>query len=152
MPKKVKLKEVTADNWERVVDLEVADEQDGFVASNAYSLAESKFDPFVKPRAIYAGKRVVGFLMYESLESDGKPHEYSIFRFMIDRRQQGKGYGRKAIEKAIEEIKKDAKAKRISIGYVPGNPVYKRLYRSLGFEEVGVDEDGEMVAELTISR
>ena len=83
MAKKVRLRDVTADNWEEVVDLEVSDEQEDFVADNAYSLAESKFDPYVKPRAIYAGKRVVGFLMYESLESDGRPHDYSIYRLMI---------------------------------------------------------------------
>src|SRR5262245_45069621 len=90
MPKKVRLRDVTADNWEEVVDLKVSKEQKGFVASNAYSLAESKFDPYVRPRAIYAGERVVGFLMYETLESEDRPHEYSIYRLMIDKRQQGK--------------------------------------------------------------
>jgi diamine N-acetyltransferase len=107
MAKKVRLRDVTADNWEEVVDLEVSDEQEDFVADNAYSLAESKFDPYVKPRAIYAGKHVVGFLMYESLESDGKPHDYSIYRLMVDKRHQGRGYGRAALELAIDEIKQD---------------------------------------------
>jgi diamine N-acetyltransferase len=148
MPKKVKLKDVTADNWEQVVDLEVSDDQEDFVADNAYSLAESKFDPHVRPRAIYASKRVVGFLMYETLAGDGKPHDYSIYRLMIDKRHQGKGYGRQALERAIEEIQEDKKLRRITICYVPGNPVSKAFYGSLGFREVGLDEDGEMVAEL----
>ena len=108
MPKKVRLRDVTADNWEEVVDLKVSKDQKGFVASNAYSIAESKFDPYVKPRAIYAGKRAVGFLMYETLHYEGKPHDYSIYRLMIDKRQQGKGYGRRALEQAIDEIKQDA--------------------------------------------
>src|SRR5829696_5393351 len=60
----VKLKDVTADNWEAVVDLELSAEQEDLVASNVYSLAESKFDPDARPRAVYAGRRVVGFLMY----------------------------------------------------------------------------------------
>ena len=152
MAKKVRLRDVTADNWEEVVDLEVSDEQEDFVADNAYSLAESKFDPYVKPRAIYAGKRVVGFLMYESLESDGRPHDYSIYRLMIDKRQQGKGYGRAALELAIDEIRQDRHVNRITISYVPGNPVSKRFYGSLGFQEVGLDEDGEMIAELAMSK
>jgi diamine N-acetyltransferase len=148
MPKKVKLRDVTAENWEAVAELEVADEQRDLVASNAYSIAESKFDPYVVPKAIYAGKRPVGFIMWESLQGDGKPHEYSIFRFMIDRRQQGKGYGRAALIKAIEEIRKDTSVRRITISYVPGNTVSKRFYESLGFAEIGVDEDGEMIAQL----
>lgn len=152
MAKKVRLRDVTADNWEEVVDLEVSDEQEDFVADNAYSLAESKFDPYVKPRAIYAGKRVVGFLMYELLESDGRPHDYSIYRLMIDKRQQGKGYGRAALELAIDEIRQDRHVNRITISYVPGNPVSKRFYGSLGFQEVGLDEDGEMIAELAMSK
>jgi len=152
MPKKVKLKDVTAENWEAVAELEVADEQQEFVASNAYSLAESKFDPFVVPKAIYAGKRLVGFIMWESLQGEGKPHEYSIYRFMIDKKQQGKGYGRTALEKAIEEIRKDSRVKRIVIYYVPGNPLSKGFYGSLGFEEVGIDEDGEMIAQLKRAR
>ena len=152
MPEKVSLRDVTADNWQKVVDLEVLDEQEDYVADNAYSLAESKFDPFVRPRAIYAGKRVVGFLIYEHLKSIGKPQEYSIYRFMIDKSEQGKGYGRMAIAQAIEEIKQDPRAKKVSVCYVPTNPVTKRLYAGLGFREVGLDEDGEMIAELKISR
>jgi diamine N-acetyltransferase len=152
MPKKVRLRDVTADNWEEVVDLKVSKDQKGFVASNAYSIAESKFDPHVKPRAIYAGKRAVGFLMYETLHYEGKPHDYSIYRLMIDKRQQGKGYGRRALEQAIDEIKQDAHARRITICYVPGNRVSQQFYGSLGFKEVGLDEDGEMIAEIVLSR
>ena len=57
-----------------------------------------------------------------------------------------------ALEQAIEEIKQDRHVNRITICYVPENPVTKRLYGSLGFEEVGLDEDGEMIAELAISK
>ncbi len=152
MPNRIKLRDVTAENWEAVAELEVADEQKNLVADNAYSIAESKFDPFVVPKAICAGKRPVGFIMWESLKGDGKPHDYSIFRFMIDRSQQGKGYGRAALIKAIEEIRKDAHVNRITISYVPGNTVSQRFYASLGFEEVGVDEDGEMIAQLAGSK
>jgi diamine N-acetyltransferase len=90
--------------------------------------------------------------VYESLESDGRPHDYSIYRLMVDKRQQGKGYGRAALELAIDEIRQDRHVNRITISYVPGNPVSKRFYGSLGFQEVGLDEDGEMIAELAISK
>jgi diamine N-acetyltransferase len=150
MRKDVKLKDVTADNWEAVVDLELDAQQEELVADNAYSLAESKFNPLARPRAVYAGKRVIGFLMYERLEAEGKPHEVSIYRFMIDRKHQGKGYGRAALARAIDEIKQDARVRKISICYMPDNAVAKQFYASFGFVEVGRDEDGEMIAEMAV--
>ena len=99
MSDKVKLKKVTADNWEAVVELELHGSQEDMVASNLYSVAEAQFDPDARPRAVYAGKRVVGFLMYDMQKTKGKAKEASIYRFMIDRKHQGKDYGRTALSK-----------------------------------------------------
>ncbi len=41
----VKLKKVTADNWEAVVELELGAGQEDLVTSNLYSVAEAQFDP-----------------------------------------------------------------------------------------------------------
>jgi hypothetical protein len=41
----VKLKKVTADNWEGVVELELGAGQEDLVTSNLYSFAEAQFDP-----------------------------------------------------------------------------------------------------------
>ena len=150
MSDKVKLKKVTADNWEEVVDLELRDSQEDLVASNLYSVAEAQFDPDARPRAVYAGKRVIGFLMYDVQKTKGKAKEASIYRFMIDRKYQGKGYGRKALSKALEEIQAIPGVNRISICYMPENPVAKPFYASFGFVEVGRDSDGEMIAVLKL--
>lgn len=147
MAKPIRLKSVTGRNWEAVVDLELAPRQRKLVASNAYSLAESKFDPGARPRAIYAGKRVVGFLMYDI--SRGRKKAF-IYRFMIDRRHQGKGYGRAALAAAIKEIAKVAGVKKVAIAYMAGNRVARKFYTSLGFCEVGRDDDGEVIAELKL--
>ena len=40
--------------------------------------------------------------------------------------------------------------KKISICYVPENPVAKQFYGSFGFVEVGRDEDHEVIAELAL--
>lgn len=148
--KRVVLRDVTADNWEDVVDLELEPEQREFVADNAYSLAESKFNPYCVPKAIYAGKTLVGFAMYESNGDDDQPHSYAINRLMVDRRYQGKGYGRKAMGLILEELGKDARLKRISVCYVAENEVSRRFYAGFGFREAGLDEDGEMQAVLRI--
>ena len=145
----VELRDVTARNWRAVVNLELTPEQEDLVASNLYSVAQSKFDPLARPRAVYAGGNVVGFLMYD-VWTEGKTQEASIYRFMIDRRHQGKGYGRAALAKALEEIKAVPGMKKIAIGYMPENPITKSFYASFGFKEAGLDEDGEMIAELTL--
>lgn len=146
----VSLKDVTADNWEAVADLELDEAQAELVASNVYSLAESKFTPAARPRAVYAGKRLVGFLMYEPLDEEDRPDEALIYRFMIDRRHQGKGYGRAALKEALDEIRKMPRVKKVAISYMPENVAAKRFYASLGFVEVGRDEDGEIIAQLAI--
>nr|MBX2804588.1 GNAT family N-acetyltransferase [Hyphomicrobiales bacterium] len=145
-------KDVTADNWEAVVDLELREEQQNLVASNAVSIAESKFNPYAVPKAIYAGKKLVGFVMYESCDEDDKPHDYTIYRFMIDKKHQGKGYGRAGLECALDLIRKDRELERIEICYVPENAASRNLYASLGFVETGLDEDGEMIAEIVVKQ
>ena len=150
MSDKVKLKKVTADNWEAVVELELGAGQEDLVASNLYSVAEAQFDPDARARAVYAGKRVVGFLMYDVQKTKGKSQEASIYRFMIDRKHQGKGYGRAALSKALEEIRAIPGVNRISIRYMPENPVAKPFYASFGFVEVGRDRDGEVIAVLKL--
>lgn len=150
MAKKVSLKDVTTDNWEAVVELELDADQEDLVASNLYSVAESHFDPDARPRAVYAGKRVVGFLMYDVQRTKEKSREASIYRFMIDRRQQGKGYGRAALGQALEEIRAIPRVRRVSIRYMPENPVAGPFYASFGFKEVGRDRDGEVIAMLKL--
>ena len=140
----VKLKDVTDDNWRAVVGLKLAAEQEDLVASNLYSIAESKFDPDARPRAVYAGKRVVGFLMYDVQRTKDKSRKASIYRFMIDRKHQGKGYGRAALAGRWTRSGRSRGMKKVSIRYMPENPVAKPFYASFGFVEVGKDEDGEI--------
>jgi diamine N-acetyltransferase len=150
MSDEVKLKNVTARNWRAVARLRLAPGQDDLVASNLYSIAQSKFDSNARPRAVYAGDQIVGFLMYDVWEAKNKTHEASIYRFMIDRKQQGRGYGRAALAQALDEIKAMPTVRKVSVGYMPENPVAKPFYASFGFVEVELDEDGEMIAELVL--
>lgn len=149
-PKKVRLAEVTADNWREVVRLELDDGQRDLVASNLYSLAEAKFTPLACPRAIYVGTELVGFLMYD-LPDDDEPDSAAIYRFMIDRRHQRRGYGKAALEAALDEIRAHAGVTTVSICYAAKNPA-KALYDSLGFIEVERDAHDEIIAELPIRK
>ena len=146
----VKLKKVTAENWRAVAGLELEPAQADLVASNVYSLAEAQFDSDARPRAVYAGKRIVGFLMYDVYQRKDKSRAASIYRFMIDRKYQGKGYGRAALSRALDEIRAIPRVRKVSIRYMPDNPVARPFYASFGFVEVGKDGDGEIIAELAL--
>jgi diamine N-acetyltransferase len=150
MRERVELRDVTAENRQAVADLELGPDQKDLVASNAESLAEAQHDRDARPRAIYAGERLVGFLMYDAGRGGDEPREALIYRFMIDREYQGVGYGRAALVKALDEIRAIPSVSKIFISYMPDNPVAKLFYASFGFKEVGTDEDGEMIAELTL--
>ncbi len=78
----------------------------------------------------------------------GNEGQYWIWRLMIDKDQQGKGYGRAAMQEAIRLLKTRPDCKEIWLDFTPGNVVAARLYLSLGFEQMGVDEKGEIVMRL----
>jgi diamine N-acetyltransferase len=149
MPDPVTLRDVTAENWRAVTRLELADDQKKLVASNVYSLAQSKFEPDAHPRAVYVGETLVGFIMYDVTAEDA---EAFIYRFMIDREHQRKGYGRAALARAIEEIRQMPGITSIGISYMKDNLVAKDFYASFGFVESPDDGNkwGEMHAELKL--
>jgi len=64
-------------------------------------------------------------------------NSYFIWRFMIDKRYQGNGYGREAMKLALDFICTfpAGEATYCWLSYEPTNEVAKKLYLSFGFEE-----------------
>ncbi|WP_425448924.1 GNAT family N-acetyltransferase [Dethiothermospora halolimnae] len=139
------LKEVNSDNFDECIELEVSEKQKGFVASNLYSIAQSKVLPGCKPLCIYDGEKMVGFAMYEI---DTEDDDISICRLMIDKKYQNKGYGRAAMIKLLKLIKENYKYKEVYISTEPENHIAQGLYESLGFKKNGQVLEGEVVSVL----
>ena len=68
--------------------------------------------------------------------------QYTLWKFLIDKEQQGKGYGKEALKQGITYLKECFDAKEIYTGVSLGNEAAKGLYKSLGFVETGLIEDG----------
>jgi len=143
------LKEINRDNWKQAIRIDVAPEQKRFVASNLYSIAEAIFNPTFVPLAVYAeavstskAETMVGFLMYGTNPDND---ELWILRLMVGQQYQGRGYGRAAMKEIIRRLKAKPDCQEIFTSYEPDNDVAARLYRSLGFEDTGRIEDGELV-------
>ncbi|MDH7793607.1 GNAT family N-acetyltransferase [Ochrobactrum sp. AN78] len=142
-PIHVELVAVTEAIRSRVVALQLAAGQHDLVASNQDSLLEADEDPDARPRAILVDGNLVGFLMYDA---SSEPATAQLYRLMIDRRYQGRGYGFAAIEAFLTEIKSIAAVNQVSICYEPENLAARQLYAKAGFVEQGIDADGEMIA------
>lgn len=127
----IELKEVTRDNFWDVISLEVAPEQNEFVASNAVSIAQAKVQPECLPYAVYSDEELVGFVMYCV---DVDDNEYWLYRLMIDRKHQGKGYGKEALKIVLNNMKKDKSRNKIYLGVHLESKAAVGLYESLGFK------------------
>jgi GNAT superfamily N-acetyltransferase len=137
----VALRPVDEANVRAVCALEVAPHQRGFVARNAVSLAQAYTTSKAWPRAIYAGDIPVGFVM---LYDDSETPEYVVWRFMIDGRHQGRGYGRAAMVLVEDYVRSRPGGTELTLTYVPAPGGPADFYRSCGYEDTGKDHDGEL--------
>lgn len=145
---RIMFKEVTWDILKEVCMLSVKVDQVSFIESNAYSIAESKFNDEWNTVGIYIDDKLVGFAMYGYISSEKRVW---LDRFMIDGRFQGKGYGRKAIKELINKIFNEFKCEEIYLSIFDDNLSALKLYLSLGFKANGeFDYGGENIMVLTM--
>ena len=145
----VTLREVTRETVVTICRLKVSPEQEHFVAPNAISIAQAYFhQDRAWFRAIYADETPVGFLM---LDDNVAEHDYILWRFMIDARYQGFGFGRRAIELLIEHVKGRPGAKELLTSCVPGEGSPCPFYARMGFTYTGEEDDGELVMRIDLA-
>lgn len=143
----VELREVTKETVRAVSILQVAPDQRGFVAPNAVSFAEAMFEPKAWFRAVVADDAPVGFVM---LSVDVDTPEYYLWRFMIDARYQGRGYGRAALDAVVSHVRTLPGATELLVSWVPGPDGPEAFYLGLGFEPTGEVDEGEVVGRLRL--
>lgn len=148
----VTLREITPDNYDECLTLKVRDDQKDCVASNVKSLAEAwVFYAVARPFAIYNNDTMVGFLMVDIDPNLIGSHDLCfLWRFMIDAKYQGNGYGKAAMELVIDYVKTNFYPKTFETSVTPGNDAAEKLYRSFGFEPNGKYEGDEKVLVLKI--
>ena len=149
MKAEVVLREITEKTVVQICDLSdtLSEQQQKMVAPNARSIAQAYFSDKAWFRAIYADETPVGFIM---LHDDPEEGEYFLWRLMIARPHQGKGYGRKALELLMEYVKARPEADELLTSYVPIEGGPEGFYRKLGFEPTGEVEGDEVVMRLRL--
>ena len=159
----IHLEKIDSTNVWEIVDLKVFKSQKSFVAANEISIIEAYIaitgNGYAFPFGIYDSEKPVGFLMigydvddYWTDAPEIAKGNYNLWRLMIDKRYQKRGYGREAIKLALDFIRTwpCGKAEYCSLSYEPENEVARELYRSLGFIENGEMDGDEIVAGLKL--
>lgn len=147
----ITLEPLSEANRSAVLAMRLEAGQHRFVASNEQTLAELEAEASSIGLVIASGGVPVGLLAYEVFETGDGNRGLSIFRLMIDRCHQRRGYARQALTLFLRELSSGPdRIGKVRICYLPDNEVSRALYASLGFSETGLDEDGEMTAELAV--
>ena len=164
----LRLVKVDTENFDDLIDLTVNKEQEEFVADNCYSIEEAYATNaegrVALPFGIYDGDVPVGFLMigydcrtgWTNEVPDFAKNGYEIWRFMIDKKHQGKGYGREAMQFALDYVRTFpcGESEWCWLSYEPQNEAARNLYLSFGFEERPeyYEEGDEMPAALRLQK
>ncbi|MFI6936606.1 GNAT family N-acetyltransferase [Streptomyces sp. NPDC050287] len=148
------LEEVTSRNVEAAIAIRVRPEQERAVAPVVKSLAEAYVHPGVAwPRLIVDGDRPVGFLMAFfgiDWKEDGTLFRSGLWRLNIAAGQQGRGYGRFAVESVAAELRRRGD-KEMYVTWHPGPDGPENFYLRLGFRPNGETSGGQTVGVLELS-
>lgn len=159
----IRIEKVNGKNVWDLLKLKVSDEQRSFVASNDTSIMEAYTaitgNGYAFPFGIYEEDTPVGFLMigfdvddyWEDAPAIAKGN-YNLWRLMIDKTYQGRGYGKEAVKLALDFIKTFpcGAAEYCWLSYEPENESAQNLYSSFGFVETGDMDGEELIAVLKL--
>ena len=154
-PQEVRLVELTHENARAYGRLRTHRTQERFVATMEQSYTDALFP---EPegghpvravlRGIEADGEPAGFLMWADAVNEGTPDPY-LWRFLVDRRHQGRGIGRRALDLWTADLRA-AGHRAVVTSWVQGRGGPEPFYRAAGFVPTGELDDGEAVARLSL--
>ena len=115
----ITLREITEENADSVLALRTTPDQERFVSSENYSLADAAANP------------------------QGNP--WFLWKLLIDHRHQRKGYGQEVVRQIVELVRGQG-ATELLTSHVPGDGGPAGFYARLGFVPTGeLDPEGEVI-------
>ncbi len=81
--------------------------------------------------------KIIGFAMLRQFDRNS----FFLWNYAVDFSVQGQGFGKRALKDLIEFMREHYEMNVMTTTYIYGNKVAERLYRSIGFEEIGVVEE-----------
>ena len=150
----INLKEITSKNLKSIIDLNVKEDQKDYVALNSVSIAQGHYSKSAWFKGIFYDDRPVGFVMLDLIEEENKCF---LWRFMIDREYQGKGFGKIALTQVIDFVRSLNLYTYIATSYVPAENGAGGFYKNFGFieseeitKEFGIEDSDEIGMKFTL--
>ena len=146
----VYLKQIDEDNFIDAFNLKLASGQEAYVSHPIRSLAQAYvYRNQCTPFGIYHEDKMVGYVM---VIYDYDIPEYDIWHMMIDASEQGHGYGREALQRVLEYIKRKpfGDSNRVALTCNKDNTNALALYQNMGFELTGNDDEEEVELALML--
>jgi len=151
----IELREVTDANRDAVMALHAGPAEGRFVSSVADSIEEAAETPEGSPwyRAVYLEGEPVGFVML-SWDVTPQPPDiigpWFLWKLIVDERYQGRGLGRKIVERVVELIRAQG-ATELFTSHVVAEGGPDGFYERLGFVPTGTfDPQGERILRLVL--
>ena len=142
------LKDITKENLKSIIDLDVSKSQRNQVAPNSVSIAQGHYSNSAWFKGIFNDKIPIGFVMLDLLVEEKKCF---LWRFMIDKKHQSKGYGKIALTQVIKYVKSLKVFDEIKTSYVPAENGAEGFYKNFGFidsdeiiKEFGLEDSDEI--------
>lgn len=143
----IELRTINEDNYQQCCRLKASVDNENFVDSVTYSLAEAwVFYNDTRPFAIYDDNKMIGFVSMYVGEKN-----YQIINFLIDDVFRRKGLGTKAAKACISYLQHRYNADRVSVPVNLENIVAQKFWRKLGFVFSDSIEDGYVFMRLNLS-
>ena len=146
----IHLRKITEENFIDAFNLKLAPEQERFVSHPIRSLAQAYvYREQCQPFGIYEGQTMVGYVM---VIYDYDVSEYDIWHMMIEQAEQGKGYGKAALDRVLDYIREKpfGSSDRVTLTCNKENIRALTMYKSKGFAETGVTDGEEIELSLMI--
>ena len=147
----LRLVELSATTIVAVNNLSLKPGQEQFLAPISYGIAATVINPQTSwQRVVLDANEVVGFVSANFDPEAPQDHFKSVlWRINVDADDQGRGVGRFAVEKLIEEARERG-MDRVNVIYEAGEGGPEVFFQRVGFTPVGETEYGEVIAEIRI--
>lgn len=127
-------------NWESILSLRPKPEQEAFLPSVLYSLAQARFEN-LHPYGITFQGDMVGYLMYGDFNGI-----CWISRILIDKDYQGASIGSHALGLLLDFLRSKPGCREIRTSFDPANEAARHFFLNLGFELITPTLEYEWVA------
>ena len=144
----ITLRQVDRDNWRAVVALRIPPAQQAMVSEVSRLLLLCQYEDMWRPLAVYRNEEIIGCLIWGVDPANGSCWLRGV---RIDQQYQRQGYGRAAVQAALDLLASEYGCCHFVLAYNPANAAARHLYQTLGFVETDERMDGEVVARLHLA-